>query len=535
MKCFLYCRKSSESDDKQAQSIESQKMVMSGVAQSHGLTIVDIITEDKSASKPYNRTGFDELIRRIKKKEASVIVTWKIDRLSRNQLESGIIGQALQDGVIQKIVTIEKTFTPKESQILFSLENAMASEYSRNLSMNVKRGQQTKLDRGVFPGHAPIGYMNVEIHKGERGIAPDPNVFPVLTKLWNILKKDKPQLSALYHMMEENHPIFCKSDPSKKISSSTFYRIFHNKFYCGVFTWQGKECLGSHKTILTQSEFEDIQEHLNKKDKVRERVLDFDFKGLFECATCGAMITAERKTKYVKSEREHRNYDFYKCAHHKRGVKCEEKAMSKKSIEEEIYKEIQEIELPSEVIEEGKRCFSEEFQATRTTKSVNTKNLLYAITKLKQDIAQIKDNLCLESDSEMRYMMKNKLDEKKIQLQKLEEDYKAECTAPQNKLESLQNQLDIISDITFKFQNGVKRDRQLIINSIGSNWKIKDRELHYEPHFLIGAIQKAKNDLNIKLGSFEPSNIGHIGKKLTSEEVSFFWLDIWAAIRNSIL
>ena len=85
-RCFLYCRKSSEETTKQVQSIESQKIVMMQIAQSNELVIADTITDEKSATKPHQRAGFSSLLDRVQKKEAQVILTWKIDRLSRNPL-----------------------------------------------------------------------------------------------------------------------------------------------------------------------------------------------------------------------------------------------------------------------------------------------------------------------------------------------------------------------------------------------------------------------------------------------------------------
>ena len=50
---FLYARKSSESEDRQVQSIEDQINRLKELANSYGLSIKEILTESKTAKKPY--------------------------------------------------------------------------------------------------------------------------------------------------------------------------------------------------------------------------------------------------------------------------------------------------------------------------------------------------------------------------------------------------------------------------------------------------------------------------------------------------
>ena len=525
-KCFLYCRKSSEETNKQVQSIESQKLVMSQIATSHGLTIVDTIIDEKSAMKPHQRTGFTQMLGRITNKEASIILTWKTDRLSRNPLESGTICQMLQDGIIKEIVTVEKSYTPQESQILFALENAMASEYSRNLSMNVKRGQQQKLEKGVYPAAAPIGYLNAGDYKGNKTIEIDPATFPVLKKLWDILKTEKIQLSELYRIMQAKYPLYFRGRP-QVIATSSFYRIFNNPFYCGLFKWQGEFHLGTHKPMLTQSEFEAIQEHLKKKEKNRKRTLEFDFKELFHCGYCQSKITAERKNKFIKATQKHKPFEYYRCPHHKVGIECKEKSMSKTEIEDQILQELSSIYLPPEIIALGKQFVKNKLKTERSTQSTIDKNMSGSMAKLKQAIGQIEDNICTETDQSIRTLMKSKLEATKIKLRKVEEDRETERAAPKEKLVHLRNQLDIINGVTQKFKKGKKPDRQQAVRALGSDWVIKGKKLDYKPHFLPSAIKTVKKSLPPELGTFEPPERGCTTKKLTSEEISFVWRDVW--------
>src|SRR5690606_18832886 len=100
MKYFIYARKSSEDKNKQIASIDDQIAEMRKVAEILGLEIIGTFSESKSAKKPNNRDGFNEMVRRIHKGEANGIVTWKLDRLARNPVDAGTIKWMLQEGVI---------------------------------------------------------------------------------------------------------------------------------------------------------------------------------------------------------------------------------------------------------------------------------------------------------------------------------------------------------------------------------------------------------------------------------------------------
>jgi DNA invertase Pin-like site-specific DNA recombinase len=100
---FLYARKSSESEDRQIQSIDDQICRLTQVANDLGLNIKEVFTEAKSAKKPHNRPVFDEMMERVEKGDADGILCWQINRLSRNPIDSGEISWLLQTGILKSL------------------------------------------------------------------------------------------------------------------------------------------------------------------------------------------------------------------------------------------------------------------------------------------------------------------------------------------------------------------------------------------------------------------------------------------------
>jgi len=112
IKYFLYTRKSSESEDRQVQSIDDQVNRLKELARDLNLEIKKIYTEAKSAKKPNNRPLFDEMIQRIENGEADGILCWQINRLSRNPIDSGKLSWLLQQGILKSIQTIDRQYLP---------------------------------------------------------------------------------------------------------------------------------------------------------------------------------------------------------------------------------------------------------------------------------------------------------------------------------------------------------------------------------------------------------------------------------------
>ncbi len=160
-KVFQYCRKSTESEDRQVISIDSQKAELKKFADSHGLEIVKIFTESKSAKEP-GRPIFNEMMARVYKGEVSGILCWKLDRLARNPVDGGSVIWSLKSNGIE-IFTPSQTYTQdNDSVVMMYLEFGMAQKYIDDLSKNVKRGLRTKVELGWYPSLAPLGYINIK-------------------------------------------------------------------------------------------------------------------------------------------------------------------------------------------------------------------------------------------------------------------------------------------------------------------------------------------------------------------------------------
>src|SRR5713226_421929 len=156
---FLYCRKSSEAEDRQILSIESQTTELQRLAQKQGLSVSAVLTEARSAKAP-GRPVFNELMQRVYRGEAQGIICWKLDRLARNPIDGGAVIWAIKQHGLRVTTPAQSYGQGDDNVILMYIEFGMAQKYIDDLSKNVKRGLKTKVEKGWYPGQAPLGYVN---------------------------------------------------------------------------------------------------------------------------------------------------------------------------------------------------------------------------------------------------------------------------------------------------------------------------------------------------------------------------------------
>ena len=293
----LYARKSSESDERQAMSIESQVKEMSTLAAKENIFIKEIRSESYSAKASGTRPVFGSIIDDIKKGYFNAILTWAPDRLSRNAGDLGSLIDLMDAKKLTTIRTYSQSFSdsPNEKFLLMILCSQAKLE-NDNRGINVKRGIRAKCEMGWRPCMPPLGYYN-RAFNGIKDIVIDPDRGAMVSEMFNKVAYLGQSGREVKNWLDS---IGFSTRSGKKVTLSQIYLMLKNPFYYGQFEYPlggGKWYKGSHEPLISKEVFDKVQSQLVVPRKAKWGSKGFAFKHIIKCAACRASIVGEEKFK----------------------------------------------------------------------------------------------------------------------------------------------------------------------------------------------------------------------------------------------
>ena len=504
MNYFLYARKSSESEDRQIQSIDDQVKRLKELAEDRGFSIKRTFKEAKSAKNPESRPIFNEMMERVENGEADGILCWQINRLSRNPVDTGRIQWILQRGVLKSIRTIEKEYLPDDNALLLSIEGGMANQFIIDLKRNTLRGVISKLEKGWLPNVAPVGYLN---DVATKTIVVDPERFDLVKKMWNLMLTGNytpPKILEIATNEWGFRTRCLKRRGGSMLSKSGIYRIFNNPFYAGVIDRAGKRYEGKHQTMITIGEFERAQMLLGRPDKPKPKKHIFAFTGFIRCEECGCLYTAEQKQKTIKETGGRREYVYYHCTRKKLDRPCSQrKYIREDQLELQIEREIAKHTIMPEFrdwalqilnekndaeIEERKKIYE-----TQHKTLVRTQKELDELTRIRYR-GLIGD----EEFIRQRKELKDDLDNLKDKLRATEE-------RAERWLELTEKTFNFATYAHRAFNEGNLDAKREIARALGQNFTIRDGLLSIEANEWFKPIERAYSELENEYRGLEPA------------------------------
>ena len=384
IKYFIYCRKSTEEEERQILSIEAQLAELRDFAKQNNLFIVKEYTESRTAKEP-GRPIFNEMLGEIEKGNASGILAWNPDRLARNSIDGGRVIYLVDTGKITslKFPTFWFEATP-QGKFMLSVAFGQAKYYTDNLRENILRGIRQKIRRGELSAKAPLGYFN---EPRLRTIEPDPKTFHKVKKCLEAFATGNYTLSQIRDKMFSLGLVGPRS--GKKMSLSSVEHILKNPFYYGHFLYRGELHKGSHKPMISKKLFDKIQETLkdNGKPRKKPKQKDFKFLGFAKCGECGYAITAEKQVKKSGLE-----FIYYHCTYKSKTQRCSQRGfLREEKLAEQVKEQCQKVSLPDVWRDRFLDKLKEWENENRQTSDLFAQNLKKKIEELKTKISRLTD------------------------------------------------------------------------------------------------------------------------------------------------
>ena len=416
IKYFIYCRKSSEDEERQVLSIEAQLTELREFAKQNDLFVVKEYYESKTAKEP-GREIFNIMLGEVEKGTAQGILAWNPDRLARNSIDGGRVIYLVDTLKIQslKFPTFWFEATP-QGKFMLSVAFGQAKYYTDNLRENILRGIRQKIRRGELSAKAPLGYFN---EPRLRTIEPDKKTFGKVKESLEAFATGQYTLTAIQRKM---FSLGLVNTQGKSLHLSSIRHILDNPFYYGHFRYRGEVHVGTHKPMITKKLFDKIQEALITNGKPRKKRGDknFQFLGFATCGECGYAITAERKIK-----RNGKIYHYYHCTFKSKTTKCSQtRFLREEELSKQVAEQVQKVSLPDEWREKYLEKLDKETGEARHSSDVFVQNLRGKIADLKTKIDRLTDGYLSGSFELAEYQeTKNRLMSEKKTLEEQLSDF----------------------------------------------------------------------------------------------------------------
>lgn len=382
------------SDDKQRDgaSLSAQRREIEAYAKAKGLQIVRFIEEVESASVK-GRSQFRELLRRFKAGEAETIVFHKLDRSARNWHDWAKLTEIMDKGTSVHFAAEGVDSSTPGVRIMLDMMAAVATNYSRNLSTEVRKGLRERLRQGLYPWTAPVGYLSasaleasstVKDSAGRRrhpkaGVkVVDPEKGPLVRRAFELSARGW----SIAAIAKELGNRGLTSGTGRPISVPSLGKMFRNPFYIGRMCVAGEEYEGRHAPLVSLALFDEVQERLTSKRTYRrasrKERLPFALRGMIICATCGKSLLPERHKQI---------YVYYRC----HTVKCPERTLREADALASLREDLSQLRLNKaqlgilrEMVHQAERAEmadEQRLEAQQAAKRVRLKQLLDSLTE----------------------------------------------------------------------------------------------------------------------------------------------------------
>jgi len=305
-KCALYVRVSTAHQiDKDSLPFQRQELINYS-KYVLGIDDYEIFEDAGYSAKNTDRPKYQEMMSRIRNKEFTHMLVWKIDRISRN----------LKDftEMYEEIKQYNITFISKNEQ--FDTSSAMGeamlkiilvfAELERKLTgERVFSIMLSRAEKGLWNGTTvPLGYV---WSKEIKFPVIDPEEAKIVQYIYDLYEKAASTSKVAFQLNGEQ----VKTKRGGKWTAKTVNDILHNPFYIGTYRYNYKTggtrrlkdekewvvVEDNHPPIISKEQYEQVNEMLaaNYKgvgDFQRENTNTHIFSKLVYCGKCGSLLNA---------------------------------------------------------------------------------------------------------------------------------------------------------------------------------------------------------------------------------------------------
>jgi site-specific DNA recombinase len=306
-RAVIYLRVSSASQvntdrDGEGFSIGAQRDACARKAESLNAEVVDVYVDAGESARKADRPQLQIMLERLKtERDIDYVIFHKIDRLARNRGDDVSITLAIRQAGAQLVSVTENIDESPSGMLMHGIMSSIAEFYSQNLATEIIKRTRKKIEKGVFPGSAPVGYLNRQDLSGSnnvRWIESDPERAPLIQWAFQAYAGGDYTLRQLTEALAEAGLTTRPSPkrPARPLVIRHVHNMLRNRFYLGLFIWGGVEYEGTHEALVSIETFAMVQAIMASRRQVGEKPQKHPhyLKGTVFCARCGSRMIFSR-------------------------------------------------------------------------------------------------------------------------------------------------------------------------------------------------------------------------------------------------
>lgn len=362
----IYTRVSSKMQAEEGNSLETQLKICQELASKKGWIVVGHYSDKGISGRTTDRPAFKQMMDDAQNGKFKIIMTYKLDRLSRSVIDVILTMNTLDKKDIRFISATEPfNFTNPLGKLLLAIFGFLAEWFLTNLADNTREGHRTRSTKGHWVGQVPTGYY-VEDYKKDGG-----DSFAL------IHEKDAEGMRLAFTTYKRG--IYSDLDVALIVNEAGYRTkkgglwtrdamnyALQNPFYTGKVRFNEELHDGMHEPIITEALFNQCQEvrasrRVNRPkltQKKKQRI--YFLTGIAFCHKCGGKLHVS--TSKISSGPKPQFF----CSNRRQKKTCVQKYIDIYPIEKIIEEKIRRINLPpdwqGEIEEQAKEGIRKHFE-----------------------------------------------------------------------------------------------------------------------------------------------------------------------------
>lgn len=294
-KAVILARVSSKAQE-DGYSLDAQTKLIRTYCARNNLDIIKEFRISETASKNEQRNIFREMLAEINHRGINHLVVEKTDRLTRNFKDAVVVDDWLEQDENRRLHMVKESLiihkhAKSDTKLMWNIFLAIAKKYTDNLREEVMKGWDEKLAQGWMPAVPPPGYKTITENGRKIHVIDESTAFMIERAFKYFLLPE----GCVRTVAEELRRCGLTTGKGNPHSKSAVHKILTNKFYVGTIQFNGNEYPGAHEPLLDKALFNKVQKKMNRRNSIKSSDLEFLFKGLIRCSTCGAQVTWQRQ------------------------------------------------------------------------------------------------------------------------------------------------------------------------------------------------------------------------------------------------